>query len=151
MGTIEFNYLQQVISYVLSIWELYFRLPLNQPKRVELVDPAYFDGVIKKEISSKRYLYKVSSWCGNKYEVIQLRDKGNFMAGDKSIFIRYTWFPRMKNDEDEIITRRLFSLDSQKLMTCLRAPPFRNFNTLLVNSNLVITCIGRERLILSRK
>ena len=151
MGTIEINYLQQVISYVLSIWESYFGAVLDQPKRVELVDPDYFNRVMKKEISLKRNLYKINSYNAGKIEVILLRDKGNFKAGEKIIFIRHLWFPRMKNDEDEIITRKLFSLDRQKLMIFLKDPPFRNFSAILTKNNLVLTCIGRERLILSRK
>ena len=102
MGTIEINYLQQVISYALSIWELYFGVGLDQPKRVELVDPDYFDGVMKKEISLKRNLYKINSCNAGKIEVMLLRDKWNFKADEKIILIRHPWFPGVQHDEDDI-------------------------------------------------
>ena len=151
MSQIEMEYIQQIIRHVIRMWICHFVINNEQARRVEFTDSAFFDGFIKTEISLKRNLYKINSCNAGKIEVMLLRDKGNFKAGEKIIFIRHPWFPRMKNDEDEIIARRLFSLDRQKLMTFLRTPPFRNFSAMLTKNNLVLTCIGRERLILSRK
>ena len=143
MTQTELKCSQQVIKHALRMWKSYFRMNLEQPRRVELIDSNYFDEIMRKEITSKRYLYEINSCSGHTVAVTLLRNRGNFRAGEKIIFIKRCWVTRMKNNENEEIV--------PKLMTLLRSPQNEYFSTMLNQNNLILTCIGRRRLILSRK
>ena len=144
------KFIVALINHVYLTLRVYFVLVSDRPDRVELIDPGYFDEFIRKEINGKHRLYKIVSFREDKVEVVLLQGKGNFNAGDRFIFIRKRWFPKMTS-RDEIVLNRFFAVDTDKLKQSILGFGNNTMRSMLISENLVLTCIGRNRLILSRK
>ena len=144
------RFIVALINHVYLTLRIHFVLALDRPDRVELIDPGFFDEFIRQEINGKHRLSKIVSFREDKFEVVLLQEKGNFNAGDRFIFIRKRWFPKMTS-QDEIVLNRFFTVDTDKLKQSILGFGNNTMDNMLISENLVLTCIGRNRLILSRK
>ena len=144
------KFIVALINHVYITLRVYFVLAQDRPDRVELIAPDYFDEFIRKEINGKRRLYKIVSFREDKVETVLQHGKGNFNAGDRFIFIRKRWFPKMTS-QDEIVLNRFFAVDTDKLKQSILGFGNNTTRSMLSSENLVLTFIGRSRPILSRK